>query len=355
MLNPEFWITIGIAVVLGFLACIGSAFVAEPLRRVFARLTAMFYVPANEVYRHCRERLILLKQWIFGQVAKESVDDRGPTYFVVGSTLYTLLTAVFVAADYSIVVLTFEAMGLETATWKLPIESSVLAAVSMMAVALFWGLLLGDLYGLTHLAPWAKALEKVAQKHLKRIAWGMIITMAIMAGIAGYWRFETVESTNAIKDQQAQISQMAGNESSLGVDPELMSLLSQDGEQMPMPQEQGFWAGMGSWPKTLIMVGLPLITILTTAFSGVGIVIWSKFMLVLGVAIGASMLGLVTLISWLWSLLMSTLLGVVEAGVGLFISIGMVILYYLGFDLDRLPEFELNEDDQRNRQGRRAG
>ena len=124
-----------------------------------------------------------------------------------------------------------------------------------------------------------------------------------------YWRFEAVESTNAIKDQQAQISQMAGFESSLGVDPQLMSLLNQGEEQMPMPQEQGSWQGMGSWPKRMIMIGLPLITIITTAFSGVGLVIWSKFMLVLGVAIGASILGLITLISWLWSLLMSTLLG----------------------------------------------
>ena len=30
----------------------------------------------------------------------------------------------------------------------------------------------------------------------------------------------------------------------------------------------------------------------------------------------------------------------------LFISIGMVILFYLGFEPDRLPEFEFNEDDQ---------
>jgi len=352
MLNPEFWIMIGIAVVLGFLACIGSAFVAEPLRRVFARLTAMLYVPANEVYRHCRERLILLKQWIFGQVAKESVDGNGPTYFIVGSTLYTLFTAVFVAADYAILGITFEAMGLDAATWKLPIESSVLAALSMMGMALFWGLILGDLYDMTHLAPWCKALKESTQKYLKMFAWGMLIAIVTMAAIAGYWRFEAVESTNAIKDQQAQISQMAGSESSLGVDPQLMGLLNQGDEQMPMAPEQGFWQ---KGPKILIIVGLAAISAISTFFSGVGVVILSKFMLVLGVAIGASILGLITLISWLWSLLMSTLLGVVEGVVDLFISIGMVILFYLGLDPNDLPEFELNEDEQPTRQGRQAG
>src|ERR1017187_2064758 len=107
---------------------------------------------------------------------------------LIGAVLFTVLTAVFVASDIYLAKLTIGPMlGFPgSQDDKMPASLDWMAAGAMMAISLFWGLVLIDLYRGTKLLP--DALTTGMRRPLLWSAWMCLLLSLVSFGVLGIWR-----------------------------------------------------------------------------------------------------------------------------------------------------------------------
>lgn len=112
-------------------------------------------------------------------------------WYVIGPLLYFVLTTIFVLSDLTVAVLIFEAMGLTLgvgvgARWGIPIPLDGAMGVLFVALAVFWGVLLFDLLGLT---PFSYIWSGLSDRHRRRfLVWvvaclGVTLAAGLMMGV----------------------------------------------------------------------------------------------------------------------------------------------------------------------------
>ncbi len=112
-------------------------------------------------------------------------------WYVIGPLLYFVLTTIFVLSDLTVAVLIFEAMGLTLgvgvgARWRIPIPLDGAMGVLFVALAVFWGILLFDLLGLT---PFSYIWSGLSDRHRRRfLIWvvaclGVTLVAGLMMGV----------------------------------------------------------------------------------------------------------------------------------------------------------------------------
>ena len=160
MTDMSIWIHIGATVLLAAGVCCFVAAFADPIRMVFSSLFTVFYRPLSVVSQRTSTYVQGVKTWISGQLADEAEQEGdGPVYYIIGSIIYSILTALFILCDLGMVVLTAEAMGMEKASFALPIDTSTLTASTLVTTSLFWGAIFFDLIGVTHWRPGANVFR----------------------------------------------------------------------------------------------------------------------------------------------------------------------------------------------------
>ena len=136
-----------------------------------------------------------------------ALSPRQHLQYIIGSILYTAAFLAFVYADFWLIVLTLQAFGLETIATKIPASAALLSAAAFIGVAVFWGLVLLDLLGVTHLAPWER-LGTGARRKMVRLAWACITLSLVLCLLFGIWRGSA--SGSSVTTQMTAVPAVAG-------------------------------------------------------------------------------------------------------------------------------------------------
>ena len=334
MTESTFWVNLLLWALLGLGVCCLLAVLSESVRAMFASIFAIFYRPFSQIQERTSAYLQRAKDWLLQQLEDES--DRkgdGPIYFIVGSVLYSLLTALFVLCDFGLIVLTVQAMGMDEPGFQLPVDTSTLTAATLVTAGLFWGAILFDLLGVTHLAPWRKRLSGGIRKLLIALAIFFVAMAVAIAVFMTYWR--GVSLNEFVREAQAAPSDF------LTVDQGALS--TANGEGVDLGMSQGDFLGdedvpevdsSSDWIVLATLMGISGISLASTAFSMVGLAILAKFVILLVISLGALLLLPVVFAAWLVSLLLNLLFSAVQSILDFFIEIGNRFLRLFG---RRLP------------------
>ena len=243
----------------------------------------------------------------------------GPVYYIIGSVLYSLLTVLFVLCDLGMIILTLEAMGMDEATVVLPLDSSTLTAATLVTTALFWGMILFDLLGVTRLAPWRKNLSPFCRRLFIGVAVTAFLTSIFIGGSMALWRGGSL--MEMIPAAQASIAEVdINNLPGLDISAENGMVLGSS-EIAPVADELVADTSY-DWIILSTMVGIAGLSLASTGFSCVGMVILIKFLLLLFVSLASALLLPVTFVSWLTSAIINLLATCVTVILDFFIAIG---------------------------------
>ena len=329
--DSRFWIHFGIWLVSGLGLCCLMARVSRQLRLAVSSLFAVFYAPLNNTQQRASDFLRDFYAWLSGQLGQEAVNNGdSPVYFIIGSFFYTTLTVLFVLCDFGLIVLTFQAMGMDAAdTFEFPVDTSTLSAGTLICSALFWGLILGDLFGVTHLGPWKKALSQRQQLALGIISALMISAVILLAVCGGLWRSDSLEQVARLNAEQSSPGQtqlfskdhMTKNEAGL--------MLGGNPAQEGLGQEPPFLSGSGAWIVKSTMMGIAGLSIVSTAASGVGVVIFTKFLMLFSIWLVLVSLWVVSIAAAFCMVVVDALFRFASALFDLLIAVGEQLLRIL--------------------------
>ena len=111
-------------------------------------------------------------------------------WLIIGPLVYCALMLVFMASDLTVAILIFEAMGLTLGAAvrsSLPIPLDAAMGVVFVALAVFWGIVLFDVLGLTPFEHTWRRLTDVQRRRLARLVLGCL-GLTLLAGTAmGLW------------------------------------------------------------------------------------------------------------------------------------------------------------------------
>jgi len=330
MTEHTFWINLLLWALFGLGVCCLLAVLSESVRAMFASIFAIFYRPFSQIQERTSAYLQGARGWLLQQIEDES--DRkgdGPIYFIVGSVLYSLLTALFVLCDFGLIVLTVQAMGMDEPRFQLPLDTSTLTAATLVTSGLFWGAILFDLLGVTCLAPWRKRLSGGIRKLLIALSIFFVAAAVAIAVFMTYWR--GVSLNEFVREAEAAPSDF------LAVDQGALSTADGEGVDLGMSQsdflEDEDLAPVDSssnWIVPATLMGISGISLASTAFSMVGLAILAKFVILLVISLGALLLLPAVFAAWLVSLLLNLLFSAVQSILDLFIEMGNGFLRLFG-------------------------
>jgi predicted ester cyclase len=112
-------------------------------------------------------------------------------WFIVGPAVYCVLMFVFMASDLTVAILIFEAMGLTlggattSAISFIPLENAM--GVVFVALAVFWGIVLFDLWNMTPFSYiWSK-MEAVPRRRLVVVVLTCLVVTIVTGLMMGIW------------------------------------------------------------------------------------------------------------------------------------------------------------------------
>lgn len=124
-------------------------------------------------------------------------------YRFIGSLLYTACFALFVFADFHLLLLTLAGMGLDVSQFEPPVGAGTLTVLALIAGILFFGTLLLDLIGMTDIVPWKDKLSPLWSKIMFNIALFSLLLSLAIAIFCGVWRGSSmIEKEISINDMQ---------------------------------------------------------------------------------------------------------------------------------------------------------
>jgi len=320
MTNNAFWINLAGGVFIGLSICCLLACLSVELRQLVMGFFNIFHAPIDSMRQKTAGWLGVVKAWLLAQVEDEA--DRkgdGPVYYIIGSVLYSLLTVLFVLCDFGMIILTLEAMGMDDTIVILPLDSSTLTAATLVTTALFWGMILFDLLGVTRLAPWRKSLTPFCRRLFIGIAVIVFSSSIFIGGSMAWWRGGSL--MEMIPEAQASMAEVntnslpgldisSGNGMVLGSS-ELAPVVD-----APVPDTSYDWIILST------LVGISGLSLASTGFSCVGMVILIKFLLLLFIGLATTLLLPVTFVTWLISFVLNLIAGFVTLVLDFFIAIG---------------------------------
>jgi len=294
--NVGLWVNIGLGLICATVICSILAVGAQPLRETMTSFFAIFHQPFLQTHQTVVSWLKSLKMWFTNQFADESATKgEGPVYFIIGSLLYTILTVVFLLCDFGMLVLTAEAIGMDTKSFQLPIDTSTLTAATLVTAGLFWGSIVLDLVGVTRIGPWKKALSPLQHRILMWISAFFIFISIILVATMAYYRAESLWQAMAPEAHAAT----EGVESSIG------------GIEIGVNQKPSFSSSPAivNQPQSYssrflllgILMGIAILSGASTVFSAVGAVILFKFIFLLIIAVTTLPLLPVAFVTWFCS------------------------------------------------------
>lgn len=108
-------------------------------------------------------------------------------WLVIGAIFNTATFLLFSYTDLWLAALTFQAWGFGGGEIALPASADILAALSLVGVGIFWGLVLLDLFGITHVGPW-ESLSARHRKYFKILGVSMLALVVLIATSMAAWR-----------------------------------------------------------------------------------------------------------------------------------------------------------------------
>ncbi len=319
--------------VYGALAAAGCCLIAlcaQALRAVVVSLFSIFYQPFLSMNRACTDWMRRFVAWLRTQVADESArPGDGPAYYFIGAILYTILSTIFVLCDFGMVALTAEAMGMDRAGFKLPVDTSTLTALALVTSALFWGSIILDLTGVTHIGPWRKISSTGGRRFLMALSVVMIIlAVGLLVGMA-YWRGDILAqlfTSEAHAATPEQFIPAAGT-----VEPG-MEIGTESVEAEVIEDEGPVVNDVSRRVLIATLMGIAALTTISTVFSGWGVVALIKFILLLAACLTVlPLLGVGAFGSWLCTSLLNGIAAFVQAVIDLLVQLGNRILGLFGY------------------------
>lgn len=330
MSEYAFWVHTGLVILSVLSACCIIAAFADPIRTMLSSFFLVFLRPFSIIQERTLTYLRSVKTWMLQQIKDESErEGDGPLYYIIGSVLYSILTAFFILCDYGMIVLTAEGMGLDKASVQLPIDTATLTAATLVTTSLFWGAIFFDLLGVTRLAPWRKSLSITARRIFMGIS-VFFFASSIFVGISmAYWRGHMI--LKFVPEAEASLTDTAildegGLNLSEGNGVDISAIPAEnmtDADLQPIETNT-------NWIVYASLMGISGLSIASTAFSMVGLVIMAKFVILLAIGICALPLLSVTFFAWLISTLLNLIFNAVERVLDFFVNIGSSILRRFG-------------------------
>jgi hypothetical protein len=252
--------------------------------------------------------------------------------------LYTILTVIFLLCDFGMIVLTAEAMGMDTGSFQLPVDTSTLTAATLVTAGLFWGSIILDLLGVTHIGPWKKTLSPRQIKLLMAVSVFFIaLTLAILVALAIY-RYGSLLQIQVSEAHAATIESIEPNsvvEIGANQSPSFSAVATQ---QPQADSSQVLLLG--------ILMGIAALSGASTVLSAVGIVIFCKFIVLLFIAVMALPLLTAAFITWLCSRVIDLIAFWVQMLISLFIHYGNSFLSLFGWRPEAQVKAEAESEPQ---------
>lgn len=316
-------------IIAGTGVCCFAARFADSLRQVLANFFALIHTPFQRILDGCGSVFRNIRQWIGKELKDESVKDEGsPTYFCIGAVLYTILTVLFLFCDLGISLMTLEALGLEKYKLKLPLDASSLTALTLLSTSLFWGMILFDILGVTHVAPWRKVLSRTNRQIMTGLSMAMIGIAVAIVIILGYWRGESMsfvpEVTASVPTVQDNTGFKTFGSDSLQMDQGSMNADSMDQSLELLAKQE--------WVAKTTMMSIAALSCISTAPAAVGLIKLFKFLTVMFVFILNVLLLPVAGLAWLMTVLSNMVFAFVQSLLDLLVSIGSTILRQFGYE-----------------------
>lgn len=212
----------------------------------------------------------------------------------VGAVINTAYTICFVYAELWIMWLTLGALGFASAVGIVPpVGADLLMAASLTITAAFWGGVLLDALGMSHLGPWGAQGPRGRQK-TKWFAVAMLAFTAVIAGSLGLWRYAQLAAEAPVDTTPAAVAPLI-----TFADPALASELIPvvpalpEAEPAPPPLVD---ERLEQAVPLLVNVGLPVLIALSIVLSAWGAMTLVGLLVGLALGIGSVLFGIVELL-----------------------------------------------------------
>lgn len=228
--------------------------------------------------------------WLNDQISGYTESDSKHQH-LIGAILYTIAAIVFLGASFGLILLTLQAMGLSPIGEEvsIPFSADLLAAASLVGMGIFWGLVVFDLVGLTHLAPWDR-LSPIGIKVMKGISiFCLLLTILLGIGL-GIWRGYQIVFAAPAYAAPVEVSEEGGIISLDNVD--LPSLEPPSETQDVVVMEPSFLDNLPVFISGLL-AGLESIS---AVFAGIGVVLFLNYLIIIALSLLKLPLSLVRLV-----------------------------------------------------------
>lgn len=330
MTNNAFWINFAGGLFIGLSICCLLAFLSAELRQVVMSFFNIFHAPLDAIRQKTSGWLVQVRRWLLAQIEDESErKGDGPVYYLIGSVLYSLLTILFVLCDFGMIILTLEAMGMDEAVVVLPLDSSTLTAATLVTTALFWGMILFDLLGVTRLAPWRKNLSPFCRRLFIAIAVIAFTSTIFIGASMALWRGRSL--MEMVPEAQASMTEdVTSSLPGLDISSENGMVLGNVDKvapdaDVPAPDTSYDWIILST------MMGIAGLSLASTGFSCVGMVVLIKFLLLLIIGLASTFLLPVSFVTWLISFILNLIVSFVMLVLDFFIAIGTRFMGLFGW------------------------
>jgi hypothetical protein len=259
----------------------------------------------------------------------DAVSPRQHLQYIIGSVLYTAIFLVFIYADFWVAVFTFQAFGIETVATKIPASAALLFAAALIGVAVYWGLMLLDQLGVTHLAPWDR-LGLGARRMMVRLAWASIALSLVLCLLLGIWRGVTSTSSAATQVSDTMESPAGSVEvaspgreatQALGTHPsEAAGILALG--------EESHGSAFERIVPTVAMGLLPVLLTISAVWSGLGVAMLFHYLVVILAGIMLVPLALLNLVMRIMMALCNATFGAIGAVLRLLHSMGRALIEF---------------------------
>lgn len=174
--------------------CVLMAAVQPLLESMVANLVSIVRGPLEQVHRQVDGAAGLLRRAAAAAVDAFTPAGAWPGEAIIGGCLYVAAFVVMFLGDTGVLILTFQAMGMESPDLLSPGAAlaqatglDLLTVLAFLATAALYGLVLGDVAGFTHLGIWHRARGTWRKVLTVLAVFGLVGTLALGA-VLGAWR-----------------------------------------------------------------------------------------------------------------------------------------------------------------------
>ena len=232
-----------------------------------------------------------VREFYRGQFAESNgtVDPTTVFYQLIGSLLYTVSFALFGFADFHLLCLTLEGMGIEASHLEPPLGAGTLTVLSLSASIVFFGTLLLDLMGMTRIAPWRERISPAWTKVMYCLCIFCLSLSLLITTLSGAWRGKSLIEEEAVLTSDGVFHHLGIDSGGL-TDSDSIYDVNQL-EAPVLPEESSM-----RWVPLVVNTALPALFLIGSALSGYGLVSLAKFVLLGAVFVFLSPTGILLII-----------------------------------------------------------